>query len=83
MATKLTLSVKKNAIEKAKAYAKEHGTSVSNLVEDYFEALNPSKASLPDLELSPGLRALVGCIKLPADKDYKEIVAEYLEEKYR
>lgn len=33
---KLTLSVRRSAIEDARKYASDHGTSLSNLIEDYF-----------------------------------------------
>ncbi len=43
MDTKLTLSLKKNAIDNAKKYAKRHHTSVSQLVEAYFESIANSE----------------------------------------
>lgn len=82
MITKLTLSIKSELIAKAKVYAKANGTSVSKLVEDYFQTISTSETDAADLELSPGLRTLVGSVTLPADKSYKKIVAEYLDEKY-
>jgi len=82
MNTKLTLSIKSEAIAMAKVYAKANGTSVSKLVEDYFQTISPSVADTADLELSPSLRALVGSVTLAADKSYKKIITEYLEEKY-
>ena len=39
MNTKLTLSLEKEVIEKAKSYAKQHNISLSALVENYFSNL--------------------------------------------
>lgn len=39
MQTKLTLRLEQELIEKAKRYAETHGTSVSQIVADYFRAL--------------------------------------------
>lgn len=83
MITQLTLNIKSELIAKAKVYAKANGTSVSKLVEDYFETISPSVADTADLQLSPGLRTLVGSVTLATDKSYKKIIAEYLDEKYR
>lgn len=83
MITQLTLSIKSELIAKAKVYAKANGTSVSKLVEDYFQTISTSETDAADLELSPGLRTLVGSVTLATDKSYKKIIAEYLDEKYQ
>lgn len=82
MITKLTLSIKSEVIAKAKVYAKANGTSVSKLVEDYLKNLSQPITDIEAQEWSPGLRALVGCVSLPEDVDYKEVYRAYLEEKY-
>ena len=37
MKTKLTLTLDKEVIKEAKAYAKDHGQSLSKIVENYFK----------------------------------------------
>lgn len=51
MITQLTLSIKSELIAKAKVYANANGTSVSKLVEDYFETISPSVADTADLDI--------------------------------
>ncbi len=54
MKQKLTLSLDKEVIENAKKYAKEEGTSVSNLVENYLrliiqdESVKRTNITIPD-----------------------------------
>ena len=43
MKKKLTLTLEENVIEKAKTYAKEEGTSVSSLVENYLKVITSAK----------------------------------------
>ncbi len=66
MTTKLTLTVEKAVVERAKSYAKQTGRSLSELMENYLEHLT-SESENP--ELSPKLKKLVGAVKLPADFD--------------
>ncbi len=65
MQTKLTLRLERNLIESAKAYADARGTSVSQLVAAYLDALTrpSSTVSLDEAwkeDLSPITRQLVG-----------------------
>ena len=82
MSTKLTLSLKKEIIERAKVYAKEHNISLSFLIENYLQKLisdytfqEKNKASIVD-ELS-------GIIKLDPKFDHKKELSNYLSEKYK
>jgi 2-hydroxy-3-keto-5-methylthiopentenyl-1-phosphate phosphatase len=79
MTTKLTLTVEKNVIEKAKSYAKHTGRSLSELVENYLETLTEVKE---DGELSPALKKIVGAVKVPTDFDEKKELEEYFKSKY-
>ncbi len=81
MSTKLTLKLNKNAIEKAKLYAKSRHTSLSVLVENYFRALAGEKKHA-ETELSPIVQELSGIIELPEDFDLKDEYTDYLIEKY-
>jgi len=76
MATKLTLSLNKQTIEKAKVWAKIHHSSLSGLVERYFESLVAKNNDLPPT--SPKTRALSGMFKEYDEKlSYKELVSRY------
>ena len=87
MATKLTLSIKnKHTIDNAKKYAKKSGRSLSSVVESYLNAISVDEKNSEEKimsEISPAIRALVGIAKnVPRNKNYKELVTEYLTEKY-
>lgn len=82
MATKLTLSLKPDVIQKAKQYAKAHQTSLSVLVENYFRFLT-NKQKENEEKLSPLVEELSGIIKLPKDFDLKSNYTDYLMQKYK
>ncbi len=74
--SKLTLSVDSSVVEGAKRYAREHGVSVSRLVQTYLSALATpeSPASEP-----PVLRGLRGTLRRVSVADYRR----HLAAKYR
>ena len=74
---KLTLSVDEGVVERAKAYAREQGTSVSGLVETLLElAATPAgRAGKTPVVLG----RLRGSLKRGSANDYHR----YLERKYR
>lgn len=87
---KLTLRLDGRTVEAAKRYARERGTSVSKLVENYFRLV--AAEEVPPLsteegepkwkkDLSPTTRSLVGIAKGSTldEEDYKQ----YLGEKHR
>lgn len=80
MNTKLTLSLEKEVIERAKSFAKETGRSLSELVENYFESLT-QKSEIPD-DIHPNVKKLIGRIKLPPDFDEEKVKEAYFKEKY-
>lgn len=80
MKTKLTLRMEEDAIERAKAYARSRGTSVSHLVEQFFRALEDG--SRRDLPSSPLVESLLGIAATDEDLD-KEHYLRHLEEKHR
>jgi len=81
MNAKLTLNVDKEIARKAKLYARSKGRSLSDLVEDYFRFLT-REMELPELEISPKVKSLLGSIKVPEDLDYKKDLTEQLSRKY-
>ena len=61
MPTKLTLSMQKQVIEKAKYYAKSTDQSLSKLVESYLVNISNSKEEIRE----ESLQSLYGVIRLP------------------
>ena len=86
MNTKLTLSLDKEIIEKAKIYAKGTGRSLSEMVENYFKNLveksDKKNNTTEDDEIDPQLKKLVGIIQLPPDFDIKKAKEEYYKDKH-
>lgn len=81
MDTKLTLSVDKNIVIKAKEYAKSHKISLSGLIENYLSNLGTKTESVS--EISPLVKSLSGVIKLDDNFDYKEALIDSLIDKYK
>ncbi len=81
MDTKLTLKLDKTIIEKAKKYAKEKKTSLSDLVENYLQKLINDKKSTR--KITPLVKSLSGVISLPENYDDKGNYTDYLTNKYR
>ena len=68
MSTKLTLSLKKSVIEKAKQYAKGNNVSLSQIIESYLEKITSQEPEFGDSELD----SIRGIISLPKDLDVKK-----------
>ena len=79
MTTKLTLTVEKTVIERAKAYAKKTGRSLSELIESYLENITEENYNS---DLSPKLKKLVGSVKLPADFGEEKELRSAIEKKH-
>ncbi|MEO1010924.1 MAG: DUF6364 family protein [Bacteroidota bacterium] len=83
MNTKLTLSVEKEVIRRAKQYAKEQGRSLSNIVEEYLKSVSTKYDMKDGDRLDPIVNELWGSVKLPnSDKAYKELLEDALIKKY-
>ncbi|SDZ82594.1 hypothetical protein SAMN05192529_102168 [Arachidicoccus rhizosphaerae] len=80
MNTKLTLTIEKSVIERAKRYANKKERSLSDLVESYLKALTGS--SINSNDNTPIVKALRGSYKLPKNFDYKKELTDSLLEKY-
>ena len=81
MDKKLTLSVDKNVIEKAKIYAKLNETSLSNLVEEYLSTLTNIVKSKE--QITPLVESLSGVIDVSCHFDEKEDYTDFLMKKYK
>jgi hypothetical protein len=80
MTTKLTLTIEESIIDSAKAYARNQGRSLSDVVENYLKIL---AAQTPMEEaLSPKILKLRGAIRLPEDFDYKKELGNAIAKKY-
>lgn len=79
MTTKLTLTVEKEVIERAKSYAKNSGRSLSELIEQYLDTITQENSTQP---VSPKLKKLIGSVKLPKGFDEKKELQSYLEKKH-
>ena len=62
MTTKLTLTVEKSVIERAKSYAKSTDRSLSEIIENYLDTITQSNS---DEKLTAKLKKIVGKFKLP------------------
>ena len=80
MTTKLTLTVEKAVIEKAKIYARRTGRSLSELVEKYLQNITGDEKD--NEPVSPKIRKLVGAVKLPRGFDEEKERRSNLEKKH-
>lgn len=79
MTTKLTLTVEKTVIERAKSYARNTGRSLSEIIENYLETITQEAG---EGKLSPKLKKIVGAVQLPKNFDEKRELRAYLEKKH-
>ncbi|MGA2148723.1 MAG: DUF6364 family protein [Bryobacteraceae bacterium] len=74
--SKLTLSVDGGVVSRAKRYARQRGTSVSRMVEDYLSAV--AEPSSPATRDTPVLRSLRGSLRKADLGEYrKHLAAKY------
>lgn len=74
MKRKLTLTLEKAVIEKAKIYSKQTGKSLSSMVEMFFEKLTENT-------ISDRISRIAGKIEIPGNFYYKDELRKGLEEK--
>ena len=80
MNTKLTLTLEKKVIEKAKKYASSQGRSLSELVENYFKFLTDPEKETQN-QLLPKTKALKGIVKVDKNFDYNKVLEEEINKK--
>jgi hypothetical protein len=84
MESKLTLKLDSDAIGRAKRYIQgNYGTSLSKLVENYFNSLTMKQSSGKFNKLPPIVSGLAGIAKKVKSTNLKEEYTEYLTEKYK
>ena len=81
MNTKLTLTVEREVIDRAKKYAQSKGRSLSDIVENYLKSLTKEPGRFKS-KTSPITNSLRGTFKVPEEMDYKKELRERLSEKY-
>ena len=80
MTTKLILTVEERVIRKATSYAEQTGISLSELVENYLDAL--VKEEKEKKQVSSKLQKIIGVVKLPQDFDKKTELRAYFDTKH-
>lgn len=80
MNTKLTLNIDKGVIENAKVLAKETGTSLSKLIENYLRSLvQPTKNKSA---VTPLVKSLTGVMPAQDEEREKDARFDHLANKY-
>lgn len=84
MDRKLTLSLNSSIIDKAKGYAKSHGTSLSKMIESYLSSV-VSEETDEESKYTPTVNRLIGIIDVTTINydDFKADYSNFLSEKYR
>ncbi len=82
MNSKLTLTIEREVIERAKNYARQNGRSISDIIENYLKIITVEESN-GEYQIPPITKSLRGSFKAPDDFDYKKELIEILAEKYR
>jgi hypothetical protein len=81
MTTKLTLTIEKSVIKKAKSYAHKTGRSLSKIIQSYLENITKPE---PDVsELPDKLNKLIGSVHIPKNLDHKKEIRKIFQSKYK
>ncbi len=81
MNTKLTLTIEKTVIEKAKEYAKKSGRSLSDLIESYLQRLITDSEVIEET-IPEEFKDLFGSVNLPTEIDDKTAIRTIMREKH-
>lgn len=77
MVTKLTLTLEKEIIDRAKQYARSTGRSLSDLIENYLDSISSPRQPNPG-KLPKKLQKLYGAVPLPANLDHKKEIKKIM-----
>ena len=80
MNIKLIVTIEKSVIEKAKKYARNRERSLSDLIENYLNAITTNESIVN--ELSPTLKSLKGSFKISKKFSYKKELTFALSQKH-
>ncbi len=75
----ITLSLKRNTLDRAKYYAEKHNTNLNALIEQYL--LSFFEKEKKEIEITPRVKKLSGIIELEDEVDIKEAYRKHLIEK--
>lgn len=81
MNTKLTLTIDKETIGKAKYYASQKGRSLSDIVESYLKIITKEGAG-QEVKITSRVKSLKGSFSAPDNFDYKKELSKGLSDKY-
>lgn len=81
MDKKLTLSLNATVVYSAKLYAKEKGTSLSRMVENYLSLVVEVNGNKKEDDISPLVARLVGVVEIGPDDEADYV--DYLTDKYK
>ncbi len=83
MNTKLTLSLDKNVITRAKMYARHKNKSLSQIIEDYLKTIPVDEVETNFIKEIPVTRSLAGILKGKEEFDFKNEISDYITGKYK
>ncbi len=84
MQTKLTISIDKNIIKRAKIYASGRNKSLSRIIEDYLKVLSDSSSiETESSDIPPVTGSLGGILKGKKEIDFHSSITDYLENKHK
>ena len=78
MTTKLTLTIEKSTIEKAKDYARKTGRSLSDLIEFYLDSITKSNLEDDITNMLQKLKKFYCVVNFPKDLDHKQKIRKIL-----
>lgn len=79
MGTKVTLTIERRVIDRAKKYANSKGRSLSSIIENYLKVITREETKT---RISPMVKSLQGSFRAPKGFDYKKELSGALTEKY-
>ena len=82
MNSKLTLTIEKGVIDKAKIFAKQKGRSLSDIIETYLELITSENDEINPREYSPIVTTLLGSFQEPKNFNYKKEIEDILSKKH-
>ncbi|MCM4166439.1 hypothetical protein KCTC52924_03372 [Arenibacter antarcticus] len=82
MNTKLTLTIEREIIERAKKYAKEQNRSLTDIIENYLKIITKEDREDIGKPLNPVVKSLKGSFKTNKQMDYKKELRNRLDKKY-
>lgn len=81
MITKLTLTIEKSVIRKAKRYANRTGRSLSKVVQSYLEKVTEPESNTTDIP--DKIKKLIGSAYVPQSLDHKKEIRKIIQSKHK